>query len=353
MSRRTAIVAATGVVGVGAVLFAALGLDSGGGAGAAPKAPALSTAPVTRTTLVDQVRLTGEIDYGLAQPFAGRLAGTITALPAPGTVLKAGDTAYRVDDQPVVLLLGKLPAFRALAEGVSGPDVKQFEENLKALGYRGFKVDTTYDKDTAAAVKKWQKAAGLPESGTVDLGRVAYTEAPVRVAEHKQHVGDTAAPGTPVLTTTGTTRSVTLTLDDKQAALAKPGTKVRLQVPGGAAAEGTVTQAGPAPGGTGQQDSGGGGGGKTQATVVPADQAALSGADGDRVEVTVVRGEKKDVLTVPIVALLAVSDGYGVEVSGPAGRRVVPVTVGMFAQGRVEVSGSGLVEGIQVGVAGQ
>ncbi|MFC8450145.1 peptidoglycan-binding protein [Kitasatospora sp. NPDC057223] len=353
MSRRRILVTATGIIGVGAVVSAALGLDSGGNAGAAPTAPAPSTAPVTRTTLVDQVRLAGKIDYGLAQPFASRIAGTITALPEPGTVLKAGAAALRIDDQPVVLLLGKLPAYRALAEGVSGPDVKQFEENLKALGYGGFKVDAVYDKDTAAAVKKWQKASGMPESGTVDLGRVTYTEAPARVAEHKQHVGDTAAPGTPVLTTTGTTRSVSVTLEEKQAALAKTGTKVLLQSAGATPVEGTMTQVGAAQnGGQGEGGGGGGGGGKTQVTVTPSDPSALGGNDGDAVDVTLKRGERKDVLTVPIVALLAVRDGYGIEVIGPAGRHIVPVTVGMFAQGRVEVSGPGLAEGTDVGVAG-
>ncbi|MFJ9518488.1 efflux RND transporter periplasmic adaptor subunit [Kitasatospora sp. NPDC101801] len=340
--------AATGAVGVAVAVFAGLGYD-GGGPAPAPKPPAPSTAPVTRATLVDQVRLAGRADFGPAQPLAARSAGTVTALAAPGTVLDRGDAAYRVDDQPVVVLLGALPAYRALADGVSGPDVRQFEENLRALGYGGFKVDTVFDKSTATALKKWQKALGLPESGTLDLGRVVYVAAPVRVAEHKQRVGDAAAPGTAVLTTTGTARSVTVTLEDRQVALVKVGTKVRLQAPGGTPLEGTVTATGPAD--TADGDTGQKGGGRTRVTVTPADQAGLGG--GDAVEVTVVRGEKKDALTVPIVALLAVGDGYGVEVFGPGGRHVVPVQVGMFAQGRAEVSGPGLAEGTRVGVAGQ
>ncbi|MFJ9448035.1 peptidoglycan-binding protein [Kitasatospora sp. NPDC101235] len=348
MSRRTVVLATAGAVGIVAAVFATLGHD-GGGPAAAPKPPAPPTAPVTRTTLVDQVRLAGRADYGPARPLAARTAGTLTSLAAPGTVLERGDAAYRIDNQPVMVLLGELPAYRALADGATGPDVRQFEENLRALGYGGFKVDTVFDQSTAAALKKWQKALGLPESGVLDLGRVAYVAAPVRVAEQRQHVGDAAAPGTAVLTTTGTARSVTVLLEDRQASLAKVGTKVRLQAAGGTPLEGTMTAVGRAVAADGA-DAGQKGDGKTQVTVTPADQAALG--DG-AVEVTVLRGEKKDVLTVPIVALLAVGEGYGLEVFGPGGRHVLPVEVGMFAQGRVEISGPGLAEGTRVGVAGQ
>jgi hypothetical protein len=300
---------------------------------------------VTRTTLVDEVHLDGKIGYGTPEPLAGRLTGTLTNIPSVRAVLGRGDAAYRVDDQPVVVLLGRLPAYRALAEGVTGPDVKQFEENLRALGYRGFTVGSTFDHAAAAAVKQWQKKLGLAQTGVVELGRVVYLPAPVRVAEQKQRVGDDAAPGTPVLTVTGTTRTVTAALDDQQAGIAKVGTKVQVQSPGGKPTDGTVTAVG-----TQAQD---GGQSKTVVTVGVADQSTLTGDDGDPVDVTVVRGEKKDVLTVPIVALLAVGDGYGVEVFSGADRHVVPVTLGVFAQGRVEVSGPGLAEGTQVGVAGQ
>jgi len=243
------------------------------------------------------------------------------------------------------VLLGRLPAYRALAEGVTGPDVKQFEENLRALGHRGFTVGPTFDHSTTAAVKQWQRKLGLAQTGIVELGRIVYLPTPVRVAEQKQRVGDDTAPGTPVLTVTGTTRTVTTTLDDQQATIAKVGTRVQVQSPGGKPTDGTVTAAG-----TQAQD---GGQNKTVVTVSVADQSALTGDDGDPVDVTIVRGEKKDVLTVPIVALLAVGDGYGVEVFSDGGRHLVPVTVGEFAQGRVEVSGPGLAEGTQVGVAGQ
>ncbi|MFC5008185.1 peptidoglycan-binding protein [Dactylosporangium cerinum] len=344
MSRRIV----TGVVGgtatVAVAVLATLGYGGRGHGDTAPAAPPPKTAPVTRTTLVDAVHLTGRIGYGTAEPFAGRLTGTLTKVPAPGTVLRRGDAAYRVDDQPVLVLLGDIPAYRDLAVNVKGPDVKQFEENLRALGYRGFTVDTVFDGATAVAVQRWQKKLGLAETGAVELGRVTYVAAPVRVAEQKQRVGEPAAAGTPVLTVTGTTRTVSVELETRQAAVAKVGTTVQVRSATGKPVEGSMTAVNAA------QDDGQR---KTVVTVSVADQSALTGDDGDAVDVTVVRAEKKDVLTVPIVALLAVGDGYGVEVFSGGGRRIVPVTVGMFAQGRVEIGAAGLAEGTQVGVAGQ
>ena len=350
MNRRVLVGLFAGAVTVAVAVLATLGYGGRGHDSAAP-APPPATAPVTRTTLVDAVHLSGKIGYGTAEPLAGRLTGTLTEIAKPGSVLRRGRVAYRVDDQPVVVMLGDLPAYRNLALNVKGPDVQQFEENLRALGYHGFTIDSVFNDATVAAVKKWQKDLGLAETGAVELGRVLYVAAPVRVAGQKQRIGDQAAPGTPVLTVTGTPRSVTVELDDKSAALGKVGTKVQVRPAGGKTVGGTMTAVAAAQGG--QDDAQQGQQGKTLVTIKVAEQSALTGGDGDPVDVVVVRAQKKNVLTVPIVALLAVGDGYGVETFGGGGRRILPVTVGMFAQGRAEVSAPGLVEGTQVGVAGE
>jgi multidrug efflux system membrane fusion protein len=57
------------------------------------------------------------------------------------------------------------------------------------------------------------------------------------------------------------------------------------------------------------------------------------------------------VLTVPVAALLALSEGgYGVQVVEGTGTRIVAVETGLFADGRVEISGSGIAAGTNVGV---
>jgi multidrug efflux pump subunit AcrA (membrane-fusion protein) len=60
-------------------------------------------------------------------------------------------------------------------------------------------------------------------------------------------------------------------------------------------------------------------------------------------------------LIVPVTALLAQSGGgYAVEVTGPGGHHMVAVTPGLFddANGKIQVTGSGLAAGDQVVVAG-
>ena len=88
----------------------------------------------------------------------------------------------RADEQPVLLLYGEIPMYRALAEGAEGADVRQLERNLSALGYGGFTVDDEFSATTAGAVKRWQDDLGLPETGAVERHRVVFAPGAVRVA---------------------------------------------------------------------------------------------------------------------------------------------------------------------------
>jgi membrane fusion protein, multidrug efflux system len=81
------------------------------------------------------------------------------------------------------------------------------------------------------------------------------------------------------------------------------------------------------------------------------DEATLSGLDDATVQVAFTAAQRENVLTVPIAALLALADGgYGVQVTDGGSSRIVAVQTGMFAGGRVEISGEGIAEGTIVGV---
>jgi membrane fusion protein, multidrug efflux system len=55
---------------------------------------------------------------------------------------------------------------------------------------------------------------------------------------------------------------------------------------------------------------------------------------------------------VPVSALLALAEGgYGVEIIDGDNAYIVPVRTGMFAAGRVEISGDAITDGVTVGVA--
>jgi peptidoglycan hydrolase-like protein with peptidoglycan-binding domain len=286
-----------------------------------------------------------------------------------GATVRRGAPLFKLDERPVVALYGSLPLYRPLRVGVEGTDVKQFEENLAKLGYPGFTVDDTYTAATAQAARRWQADLGLPETGAVEPGQLVVTPGAVRVAEHTARVGDVLggerSGGASVLSYTGTTRLVTVQLEVADQALAARGRTVRLTVPGQGPVQGRIArvgtvatvpeQTGDASGG--QTSTAPGGSGSTaaeariQVTVTIAAQKKLGSLDAAPVDVDFVSQARKDVLAVPVAALLALPDGgYGLQVVQGGATRIVAVKTGMFAAGRVEVSGAGIAEGITVGV---
>jgi membrane fusion protein, multidrug efflux system len=348
---RALLVAGVAVAAAGGTA-AAVALDRGesGTAGGSTLPPA--TAQVQRSTLVDAETVDGTLGYGTETAVTPRLRGTVTWLPAAGSTVKRGGRLYGVDDTPVVLLRGTLPLYRPLAPGVEGADVKQFEQNLAALGYDGFTVDEEYTDSTADAVREWQEDLGVEETGAVEVGRVAYAAGDVRVYEVRGQVGDPAG-GQAVLSYTGTTRVVTVDLDVDQQRLAGKGAAVSVELPDGRTAQGKVASVETV------IDLGGGEGGqeqepetKLEVTVSLADQKGLGDLDQAAVDVSFTAEKREGVLSVPVAALLALAEGgYGVQVVEGTATRIVPVEIGMFSGGRVEVTGDGLSEGTTVGVA--
>jgi multidrug efflux pump subunit AcrA (membrane-fusion protein) len=86
--------------------------------------------------------------------------------------------------------------------------------------------------------------------------------------------------------------------------------------------------------------------------VAPDNPSATGSLDQAAVEVSITNGSAKNVLIVPIDALLALaSGGYALEVIGPKGvHSLEPVTLGLFddANEQVQVSGSGVVAGQRI-----
>jgi peptidoglycan hydrolase-like protein with peptidoglycan-binding domain len=303
-----------------------------------------NTAEVTRQTLNDAQTADGELGYGPATTVVSRLPGTITSLPGSGSQVERGQAMYKVDDKAVTLMYGQTPAYRALTVGSQGPDVRQLEENLSALGYSGFTVDDEYTSATATAFSRWQESQGLTETGVVELGRVVFAPGAIRVDSLEAEQGQPVAPGQKVLTYTGTAKAVTVDLDVADQRLAKKGAAVRITLPRDTAITGrvdevsTVIEPGDDP--------------KTKVEVVVGleDQQAAEAYALASVQVTFTADERKDVLTVPVAALLALQEGgFGVEVVEGSATRYVPVRTGLFADGRVEISGDAITDGTVVG----
>lgn len=344
-SRRRLLTAAGALAGLAAIGTAgSVFLADRGSAEDRPTSKPPATVPVTRVTLSQTQTFDGTVGFGPPISLGSRQPGIVTYLPPVGKLLERGAAAFRVDEQPMIILYGVLPAYRPLTVGSTGLDVRQLEENLRALGHTRSRADDRFTADTGSAVKRLQKAFGLPQTGALEPGRIVFTPGPLRVAEHKVRVGDEVAAA--VLTVTGTEHVVAADLDAKYQSLAKQGAAVTVRLPGGTSTPGVLTEVGSV-GTVGEA----GGTPKIKLSVTVADQRAFADYQQGPVQVTLLAKEKKDVLAVPIAALLALTaGGYGVEVVDASGGRVVPVQIGMFAAGKVEISGTGIGEGVTVAV---
>src|SRR5262249_18749953 len=119
------------------VLAPALLLVACGAASDPPAATlATTTAAVVRTDVARTQSVSGTITYGTPSPVVVLgSGGVITWLPDQGAVIARGQRLYSIDARPTILMLGSTPAYRPLAIGESGADVKELEQNLLALGY--------------------------------------------------------------------------------------------------------------------------------------------------------------------------------------------------------------------------
>ncbi|MES9541669.1 peptidoglycan-binding protein [Actinomadura sp. NPDC000600] len=342
--RRVVVAGGVAVAAVVAVGGAAVWSRDGSEAQGA-QAP-LATAVVSRGDLVDTEKVDGKLTYdGVRDVWTGA-SGVVTWVPAEGATVGRGETLLSVAGKPVTLMYGGRPMYRTLRSGSSGKDVRQLEENLRALGYGGLTVDEEFTGATEAAVEEWQDDRGLNETGTVDPGQVVFLSGAVRVREVKAPEGKRAVQGQPVLTVAGTKRVVHVDLDADKQDLAKKGAGVTVELPGGATVKGKISKVGGVAETTGS--------GQDQKTTVGVDislgNAKTGRLDEAPVSVELESERREGVLSVPVEALLALREGgFGVEVADGS-RRLLPVKVGAFGGGRVEVSGSGLREGMKVGV---
>ena len=257
----------------------------------------------------------------------------------------------------MVLLRGGVPAWRTLEAGVTnGPDVHELEQNLQALGYAspGMTVDTQWDAQTTTAVKRWQKALGVPQTGVVSLGSVVFEPGPLRVTANAATLGATVQTGAPVLQATTTSRVVTVALDPALQPEVKSGNAVSVTLPDGSTMPAHVSSVGT----VATQASSGSNGGSTPAPTIDVqvtldDPSAAGALDEAPVSVNITTASASDVLAVPVQALVALLEGgYAVQVDEGGQLHYVRVTLGIFANGWVQVSGAGLAAG-QIVVVGQ
>jgi multidrug efflux pump subunit AcrA (membrane-fusion protein) len=331
----------------------------------------------------DQTKLMGD-QSTLASLRATELnPGTAyTALPQVGDVIKEDQPVYSLSDDPVPLLYGAVPAYRAFYVGMSdGADVGELTADLIGLGYGGGLTQSNhYSSATASAVEHWQSALGLPATGEILLGAAVFEPGPIRVTSVTPSVGSSVGgggggassngsggggggSGEGVLSATSTTRQVSIALDASDQSEVAVGDKVSITLPNNETTPGVISSVGTVAtssssgsGDSSSSASGNSGSGSLSPTITvlvnPTDPAATGDWDQASVNVTITTGSVTNALVVPVAALRAQpSGGYAVEVIGADDfHQLVAVNLGLFddADGMVQVSGTSLATGQQV-----
>lgn len=376
--RAVPLLTAAGVVAAAAAGFAAHGLWGGGAHPVVTTALAVSAAPVVRTDLSSRQQVPGTLGYQGFYAVASQLDGGILSwLPSLGATVRRGQPLFAVSGQSAILLYGALPAWRTFGPGMTpGPDVRQLQRNLAALGFAPGSADGQFGWSTEVAIDRWQQASGMTVTGTIPFGTVAFLPGPVRVTALAQSLGAAVQAGAGVLSGTSLTPGVQVWLPVGGTPVRR-GDQVLVTMPDGTTTvPGTVTAVGSVAGPPGGNQSGGstssgsgssgggtGSGGASDAegasgtaavpVTITISGALPAGLDQAPVQVAVTEQHADNVLAVPVTALLATpGGGYAVQVAEPHGR-LIPVTTGLFddASGMVAVTGAGLAPGLPVEVA--
>jgi hypothetical protein len=273
---------------------------------------------------------------------------TVTRLPVKaGDRVRPGRVITEIDGRPVLLLRGRLPPYRNLHEGDTGPDVQQLQANLEQAGYADFDPQGYFGPSTSLALYLFYAHLGYQapryhhhknfdvDEPDVYLPRGEVTYIPTKsalVAAVNARIGTVVARGEPVLSLATGNPYVTGTLTAHQASLARKGEPAGIvSASPPLAAAGTVTRIGPLPGTTGT------GYPVWVRSIHPLPQHLI----GARVRLTLYSAVTAGpVLTVPVAAISGGAhhqSAYVVRVTGRDRRTRVAVFTGPRAEGLVSV----------------
>ena len=316
---------------------------------------------------------------------------------AAGRTISNGKQLAVIDGEPMFALTGRVPAWRDITPGESGPDVAELQKALAALGYYD-DGDTPgyFGTATQDAVAAFYEHFGYtpPTSGGMPLTDVIFLPAlPAKVIAVNGTKGQ--QPGQPFLELAARgSLALAGELPPAYAGQVKAGLKVKIydevtgihatgtvsdvgtptaitpvgaivNVGGGAAAASAAQSAGSsASGSTGSSGSGSSGGaaGGGAAPFIPLavtpSKPLPAALNGENVLVTVDTGRTEGpVLTVPVAAVVTTGSGTSyVTVTGAGGKQAqVAVTPGISENGYVQVtakSSGALAAGDRVVVSG-
>ena len=318
---------------------------------------------------------------------------------AAGRAISNGEQLAEIDGEPLFALTGRVPAWRDITPGESGPDVAELQKALASLGYyTGGDTPGLFGTATQDAVALYYEHLGYtaPATGGVPMTDVIFLPSlPAKVIVVNGAKGQ--QPGQPFLELAARgSLALTGELPPAYAAQVKAGLKAKIfDEVTGIHATGTISDVGTATtitpigaivnvggGSTSVGSAGSTGAGSTGSGSTGASGSSSSGGatnpggtpfiplavqpskplpaalNGENVLVTVETGRTEGpVLTVPVAAIVTTGSGTSyVTVAGADGKQAqVPVTPGISENGYVQVTaatGHKLAAGDSVVVSG-
>jgi peptidoglycan hydrolase-like protein with peptidoglycan-binding domain len=341
VKRKTWVLAGAAALVTAAVIGGVVALSGADHATGDAQAAPPNTAQVEQGRLSAVVSQDGTLTYrsrpdGSPYSVIDQAQGVYTELPEIGDKVDCGDVLYRVDEHPVLLLCGVVPAYRALHTGDGGQDVRQLNDNLHKLGYDAkahVQIEPTesdFTGKTEKALEALQRAKGLHVTGVLAGDDAVFLPESIRIAKITGEPGARAQPGAPILSATSDALQVQVSFEPSQQGQVKTGEEAQITLPGNTVVTGKVVGFG------------------RIAEAIPTyisldDPRKARGLDRAPVQVDITTAGVESALSVPVTALVGkAGGGFAVEVVRAGGRReLVAVTVGLFdtGGGRVQVEG--------------
>ncbi|MCI1829970.1 MAG: peptidoglycan-binding protein [Actinomyces sp.] len=298
-------------------------------------------------TLGRSISLNASASWSDGADLRGVRQGTVTEVGVTGgDRASEGAVLYTVNEQPVIIAQGAIPAYRDLAMGAKGQDVAQLQAFLNRTEGAGLAEDGDFAERTLKAVSHWQKDLGLEQTGVVPAGQLLFVPTvPVTITWAQDFTaGAPAAPGEIIGTLGGTEPTFSIGLPPAQAAMVEPGMAVSIAA-GNSAWPAQVGALSTAEDGT-MVASLVPGEGADSICAPQCDQVPVGGAQNLRATITIVPEQSGTI--VPVAALQVAADGSSAVVLEDG--TSVPVTVTTSVGGRAIVEG--LETGARIRVAG-
>jgi putative ABC transport system ATP-binding protein len=307
VKRKTWVLAAAAVLVAVTATGGVVAISGATQATPAAQEPPANTVKVEKGKLSAMVSLAGTLTHrarsdGSPYSVINQAGGIYTKLPDDGDEVACGDVLYRVDDDPVVLLCGAIPAYRDLRRGDVGRDIRQLNRNLHRLGYDVDLDDNHFTWETEKALKKLQHDKGFDATGALDVDDGVFLPKSARIAKVTGRLGGFARPGAQVAQATGGALEVQVALAASQQGEVKKGDRAQITLPGNSSVKGRVDRLGRVARAAGQDDDVG------HATIpayISLDEPKKArGLDRAPVQVDITTKGVASALSVPVTALV-------------------------------------------------